>query len=457
MVIRLAVIYLVVASCVCPSLALASNGIEDIGATVRDLSRGGAFIAVEPDVGALKGNPAALAFLDSARLYLDARVWHSSFDYTGALNGEGQEENYTLANLGYAEARNGFGWGVGLFMPFNSGFRVLNYDLSLVGAPAGTTDRSSTKVRRVVLIPGLAFKLSDKTAVGASVNYSSGQADFQAYNLLGDTLGYYMDDLSGQSYALRLGLYHRASEDTTVGVYWRSRTHIEDIEGTLNTGALNDPPSQVIPGSTIEGFQFPEQYGIGLSQRIGKRWTAIGEYRRMLWDKVADTVRIVPPQGEPLELEMGWSNQDVYVLGAEYRPDGSDDTVWRLGFNYAESPVPDSTINPLYPAMNEEHYTAGYERQLSGHLRLVAGVMYAPEVTRTSTADNPFNLVLGLGQPYSLAQETWQYGLGFVWDFGGKDQPAEVCEPEGECPDCTLLLGTEDDNLVFERFTQHGQ
>ena len=50
----------------------------------------------------------------------------------------------------------------------------------------------------------------------------------------------------------------------------------------------------------------------------------------LLWGQGEETVRFVPPQGDPLVLQMNWSDQDVYVLGAEYRPEG-DATTWRLG------------------------------------------------------------------------------------------------------------------------------
>ena len=128
-----------VCGCALALPAHAGNGIEDIAVTVRQLGRGGAFIAAEPDVGALMGNPAALAFMEGAELYVDARVWHSTLDYQGALNGLGQKENYTLPNIGYAErAGERFAWGAGVFTAVNSAFRVTDYDLSVVGAPPGT-------------------------------------------------------------------------------------------------------------------------------------------------------------------------------------------------------------------------------------------------------------------------------------------------------------------------------
>jgi|GEM_PF-1982033 len=432
-----------VCGCALALPAHAGNGIEDIAVTVRQLGRGGAFIAAEPDVGALMGNPAALAFMEGAELYVDARVWHSTLDYQGALNGLGQKENYTLPNIGYAErAGERFAWGAGVFTAVNSAFRVTDYDLSVVGAPPGTVDRTSVKARFVLFSPGFAYKLSDDTSIGAALHYTSGTADFQAYDILGSTLGYSLDKPHGEGWAARAGIFHRAGEDTALGAYWRSRTHLDITDGvlTIAPGFTQQGALAPIPGTSIEGFQFPEQYGIGVSHQLDCEWTALAEYRRLLWSGNDETISFVPPQGEPLGLAMDWLDQDVYVLGAEYRPRGTDETVWRLGMNYAKSPVPDETLSPLYPAISEWHYTAGWEQELSEGFSLVTGAVYTPEVTRLSSADNTFNQLLGAGQPYSLSHGSWQLGVGLSWTFGGDcDEECEEEAPRCGCDGCIVV------------------
>jgi long-subunit fatty acid transport protein len=431
----------------------AHNGIEDIAVTVRQLGRGGAFIATEPDPGALMGNPAALAFLDEGELLFDVRNWHSSLDYTGALNGIGQEENYVIPNLGYAEpASDRLAWGAGVFTIVNTAYRVNDYDLSLLGAPPGTTDSSSSKIRFVVFSTGAAYKLNCDTSIGAAVQYSNGSADFQAYNALGNTVGFGLSDMDGEGYSMRMGLYHRASENTTVGAYWRSRSHLEIDGGVLSFGPLNPAMGAVVNDVSIEGYSFPEQYGVGLSQRLNCEWTVLAEYRKLLSGKGPDTVYFVPPQGDPIARVKDWSDQDVYVLGGEYRPNGDDGAIWRLGANYAKSPVPDHTLNPVNPAINEWHYTAGWEREISDDLSLVAGALYAPGVTRTSSADNPYNMNLGGGQPFSVALENWEFGVGFSWTFGGDGSDEPVCD----CPDCSgggetcvVPVAAEGDNVAY--------
>jgi long-chain fatty acid transport protein len=429
--------------------AEASNGIENIGTTVRELGRGGTFIAAEGEVGSMVGNPAALAWLREGEFYLDGRVWHSKLDYTGALNGVGEKENYVLGNIGYAAPLDcRLSWGLGVFTTVNSAFRVTDYDLSLAGAPAGTADRTSTKVRFMVITPSIAYKLSDDTAIGASLHYTNGSADFQGYNILGDTLGYSLTGPSGSGHMLRLGIQHQADEDTMLGAYWRSRSHLDISGGDLEFGALTDTPGVVIPQTGIEGFSFPEQYGVGIRHEASEDWTWLADYRRLLWGKGEETISFVPAEGPPLSLAMDWNNQDVYAIGAEYSPGCSEDT-WRFGVNFAQSPVPARTLSPLYPAITEMHYTAGWEGEITDGLSLVSGVVFSPGICRRSAQGNPFNELLGLGQPFEVSMDSLELGIGLSWKLGKKRRSSTVCKAEA-CCECGCVegaLGEEEEEV----------
>lgn len=203
-------------------------------------------------------------------------------------------------------------------------------------------------------------------------------------------------------------------------------------------GPLSVAPGARIENVTVEGGDFPEEYGLGLQRRLGGKLNAIAEYRRIKWAAVRKTILINPPGGVPIEFPMNWSDQNVYVLGAEYYPRAERDTVWRGGINYAKSPIPDSTLSPIFAATNELHYSAGWEKQLNGKWRLITGMSFSPSHARTSSADNPNNQLFGGGQPFTVGTDVWEFGVGFSWSLG-KKHPCEDCAgdqpeewPEGE-------------------------
>lgn len=426
------------AACVLSTPAFAHNGMRDIGTTVRQLGRGGAFIATEPDAGSLSGNPGALGMLCGPDFMFDLRLQTTHVEYEGLLNAHSDDKQQWIPNAAYAAPLgHKLAWGVGVFSLSNQAYAIKGLDLSKLGAPAGVTDSASSGVRYMAITPGLAVKLSPKTALGASLNWSSGETDDQSYNIMGNTVGERLSGLAGKGYALRLGVYHEASPTTTLGAYWRSRSHIKAGDGTMHTGPMNPAGSTTMEGVEVKGGEFPEEYGVGIGHKLGQKWTLYGEWRRLNWAKVRKTITILPPQGAPTLFPMNWHNQDVYVVGAEYRPGCDDSKVWRCGFNFGKSPVPDSTLSPIFPATNELHLTAGYEKQLDEHWRLVTGLNYAMLNKQTSAANDPNNLQFGGGQAFTTGSSNWEFGVGLSWATGKKAKPAKD-EPEEPwlCPEC---------------------
>ncbi len=418
--------------------AQAHNGMRSIGTTLRQLGRGGAFVATEPDAGALNGNPGALGLLEQPEFFFDIRMQTSHVEYEGLLNARGEDKLLWVPNVGYAAPLGDkLAWGVGVFSTANQMYALQDFDLSVVGAPPGTRDSASSGVRYYAITPGVAVKLNDRTAVGASLNWSSGKTGDLTYNILSNSVGQRLSGMAGSGYSLRVGAYHRVDPCTTLGAYWRSRSHMSADGGTLHTGPMYALPSATISGMEVHGADFPEEYGLGLGRKLNDKLSLYAEWRRLKWAKVRQTISVVPPQGAALEFPMHWRDQDVYVLGAEYQPDGAGGRLWRAGINYGKSPVPDNTLAAIFPTTNELHLTAGYEQQLSERWRLITGVNYAMAHNQTSTLDNPNNLTYGGGQPFTVGAASMEFGIGFEWSVGKKPR-SEASPEECDCAECVM-------------------
>jgi long-chain fatty acid transport protein len=105
------------------------------------------------------------------------------------------------------------------------------------------------------------------------------------------------------------------------------------------------------------------------------------DVRRIEWSEVMQNFRMAY-DGLSMTLPQNWADQNVYALGLQYRVD--DRLGLRAGFNYGANPVPDAWLNPLFPAIVERHYTAGFDYRLSGKNCLAAALSYAPEVAATT-------------------------------------------------------------------------
>jgi len=404
-----------------PGTASARNGMEDIGSSLAQSSRGGAFIATEPNSGALFGNPAALGFLEFPDFQLDFREITPRLGYSGALQPKSSLQQYLIPSLSYARPGD-LAWGAGIYNLGGMGAVYTDYDLSALGVPAGLREKTSSRFSYTVGTLSVAGRLTDDTAVG--LGYAYGRATGK-YSSFPSSIGQRVDGLSGWGGFWQAGIYHRASADTTLGAYYRSGTDLELTGGTLTFGPLATQAGVVLEDISLTGFDFPEQYGIGIGQRFDEEWKGYVEYRRLLWSDAMESIDVVLPTG-PAPQALNWTDQDVYVLGAEYQPNGEDCETYRFGLNYGKSPVPDATV--LFAAGSEMHFTAGYERQVDEELSLVTGLVYSPANFQTSAPDSPHNPIYGGGRPFETSTEIWQFGIGLHWKL---EQPQS-----GQCDAC---------------------
>ncbi len=118
------------------------------------------------------------------------------------------------------------------------------------------------------------------------------------------------------------------------------------------------------------------------------------------------TAQFVPPPtssgclGGPTGGGFGWQDVTAYKVGFAFEAD--DRNTWRLGFSYAEQPIPSSEVlfNILAPGVMEYHMTAGWTSERPNGNVMSFSLMYAPsrEITGTSTFDPLQSVTLEMSQ-----------------------------------------------------------
>ena len=93
--------------------------------------------------------------------------------------------------------------------------------------------------------------------------------------------------------------------------------------------------------------------------------------------------------GGPNGGGFGWDDVTVYKIGFVW--DADENNTWRLGYSYAEQPIPSSQtlFNILAPGVMEHHLTAGWTKVRSNGSVMSFSFMYAPEkeISGVSTFD----------------------------------------------------------------------
>lgn len=212
----------------------------------------------------------------------------------------------------------------------------------------------------------------------ATVNYA--RFDFSDSN-----------DFSGKArgwgYAGKLGFVYRLNDALSIGGAYHSKTAIDDLKAD---GAIvkigTSLGTQTMTGRiAVVNFQWPETYGIGVSWRATPKLMLVADVKHIAWaDAMKDFTLRFETGGASMTSVMtqNWKNQTVHMVGGQYmlRPDFA----LRAGINVASNPVPDGTLNPLFPAVVKNHVTAGIGWRLGGGHSIAASAAYAPEVEQAN-------------------------------------------------------------------------
>jgi long-chain fatty acid transport protein len=146
----------------------------------------------------------------------------------------------------------------------------------------------------------------------------------------------------------------------------------------------------------IKNFQWPETYGLGMSWQATDKLMVAADYKRINWSDVMKDFKMsfvadnVPTNGAfagqnmDMTLAQNWDNQDVFQIGVSYK--ATNALTLRAGVSISDNPIPDQQLNPLFPAIVEEHYTIGFGYAFDNVSDVNFSFTYAPEVSQTVSA-----------------------------------------------------------------------
>jgi long-chain fatty acid transport protein len=212
----------------------------------------------------------------------------------------------------------------------------------------------------------------------------------------------------GMGYAGKIGLLYEISPELKVGIVYQTQTAISDLESknaTMSFQMSNATPPPGYPPVlpvAIKGkikvvdFEWPALFGVGLNYKFNERFSASLDVKNVNWSDVMEdfTMNFVVNQdagndmtsmGGPnmkgqeitASLYQNWDDQLIVAVGGEYLLNNT--YTLRFGYNYAENPIPDQYLNPLFPATVENHITGGFGVKLGERSRLDFGASIALE------------------------------------------------------------------------------
>lgn len=237
---------------------------------------------------------------------------------------------------------------------------------------------------------------------------------------------------SGTGWAGKIGVTYQFSPQLTVGATYHSKTSLSDLEGDGDMqmaveyganapapapGAFTNADDVVdVSGSVkVKDFEWPTTYAVGMSFQANDKLMVVADVKQIQWSEVMEDFTVefeadgnqsdqaaAAFGGKDITIAMpqDWDDQTVFQIGLGYQMNNK--LVLRAGYNQASNPVPDDTVNYLFPAIVERHFTFGAGYAVSDASAVNASLTYAPEVTVTGSGTSNDNLEV------SHAQTNWQ-------------------------------------------------
>ncbi len=451
-----------------PVAAFATNGMNLEGYGPVATAMGGASMAYDNGAAAMMNNPATLGLMSEgsgigvALGFLGPDVSttvpvSSGGSGTAAKSGGNA---YYMPAIGYVTKTGQLTYGVGVYSQGGMGTEYSSTsDLAL-----GTNQNVRSEVGVGRLIFPLAYNVNDKLTVGGSIDWVWATMDIKMaataqqfmamatnmssgmYSTMGTLMSSYgantfrldfsdNNDFSGAAkgtgFAGKLGLTYKISPVLTIGATYHSKTDLGDMEtstsgaafSAYNSGASLGPA--VTGKITIHNFQWPETYGLGMSYQVNDAWMVAADYKRINWSSVMKDFKMTyttsnlgtgATEYADFKINQNWSDQDVFEIGASYKY--SDALTLRFGANIANNPVPNDQVNPLFPAIEKNHITAGFGYRLSKQSGIDFSVTHAQRVTVTGsgvTGAAGSGDMGNYGTTITHSQTNWQIQYGYRW------------------------------------------
>lgn len=397
--------------------ALATNGMNLEGYGPIASGMGGASMAYDNGAAAMMNNPATIGLDRKRKNYFDIFLGYLGPDVSssfGGLGSDSEADAFYMPAAGWVKKQNGMSYGVGIFAQGGMG---TEYDASSFLA-LGSGDRVMSQVSVGRIIFPVSFDFSNGWTIGGSLDFVWANMDMKmalptaqltglvsnstpAWNtqlagMAGQSWGRFdfadnsdfTGAAKGNGFAAKIGAVYQVNSRLSLGFAYHTETALGDLKdrATVSAGTGTSVAGSYYGDIAVNDFQWPSTYAIGLSYTPDDKWQVAADIKRINWADVMKNFRMTFTTGAEGELEVtmpqNWQNQTVYQAGVAYKPAAKH--IVRVGFNIADNPVPDAYLNPLFPAIVEEHYMFGYGYTISPSQRLNGSLSVVPAVSATT-------------------------------------------------------------------------
>ncbi|MCU0275616.1 MAG: outer membrane protein transport protein [Acidobacteria bacterium] len=346
-------------------MSVSANGLNLNGSGSRAMGMGGAVIAWTNDVSLFYFNPAGAANAEGTWISLFETNLLPSGTYTLAAYGidaKTKSKIYPAGALGFIKPLSDkLTIGLGVYTPSGTG---ATWDGEQLKALSKLTAYEWESFLGVVTVsPLVAYKVSDKLALGATINLNYGMM-----NIKRPGVGQYEESLHGIGFGATFGMQFKPSDKLAFGLSYKLPVSVTlkgdaTMSGAASVGAATE--SDITRKTTLPmwlgaGVSFKPMDKLRLAFDVNwTNWKKLDkipvEFSDAKWTQYMSVPALKPAFDQNLDLK--WTDCIQVRVGAEYM--FCESWAVRLGYMRDPSPAPLETMNILLPQIPYNMFTVG--------------------------------------------------------------------------------------------------
>lgn len=412
--------------------AHATNGMLMEGYGPISTGMGGASQAIDHGNAGMAQNPATLGMMEDGTARLDVAFGILGPDVKSSMMGMEAKSggtSYLMPAFGYTRRSGALTYGLGMFAQGGMG---TEYDAtSFLAAGSGTAVRSELGVGNVIF--PVAYQVNPNLTVGATLKFMWSSLDLRmaasGAQLAGMVTGASgaiagvlaplagapwaridfsdSNDFTGAAkatgFGAALGATYKVNKDVTLGASYQLKSALDDMKTASSDATMTAFGGFFDAGQiTVIDFQMPSVLAVGASWQASPSLLLAADLKYLGWSDSMKSFKMrydssIITGSVDFAMQQEWKDQTVLNLGMAWK--ANEALTLRAGVNLADNPIPDTFVNPLFPATVKSHVTLGLGYQVSKAGDFNMSVTMAPKVTVTS----------GSGVDISHAQTNWQF------------------------------------------------
>lgn len=399
--------------------AQATNGMLMEGYGPISTGMGGASQALDHGAAAMAQNPATLGLMADGSARLDVALGVLGPDVNSSVPGMSSKSggtSYVMPAVGYVKRNGALSYGLGMFAQGGMG---TEYDASsFLAMNSGSNVRSELGVGSV-LMP-VAYQATPNVILGASLRYMWSSLDM-LMAASGAQLGGMVSGASGNlagalgplgaapwarinftdngrftgaakatGFGATFGATLKAGPNLNLGASYQTKSAMADMKTGATSASMTAIGGFVDNGQiTVIDFQMPAVIALGAAWQASPAVLWAADLKSIRWSDSMKSFKLRYDSAGmggsvSFALPQNWQDQTVLSLGVAYK--ANEQVTLRAGLNLADNPIPDATVNPLFPATVRNHATLGLGYKLSSVDEFNVSLTLAPKVTVNSGA-----------------------------------------------------------------------